>query len=270
MDTKETSPLFSFIIVNYRSVAHLPACFSSFRNITIPEAFECLIANNDPSEEMALQKLRDRFPFSLVSLPENRGFGFAANRAARRARGQILVFLNPDARFLSGNMDEVFRHFTSTPSIGAIGLRLLLEPEMPQPWSAGSAVTFFDLLRNHIGFPRSARFWNTPFSRSVAWTSGAALAIPRSFFFRIHGFDESFFLYYEDTDLCFRLRRLKKHILILPSIRLLHIGGASMNPSRHEQKKSYFTSQDRYFSLHRPRYEGILLKILRKMTGKPI
>lgn len=264
MVTNETKPLFSFIIVNYRSAAHLPACFSSFRNIAIPGTFECLVANNDPNEEAILRKLRDRFSFTLISLPENRGFGSAANHAARRARGQILIFLNPDTRFLSGDLNNISRHFTHNPLIGAIGLRLLLEPEMPQPWSAGAPITLLDILRNHIGFPRSARLWSTPSPRPVAWTSGAALAIPRSLFFHIHGFDESFFLYYEDADLCFRLRRLKKRIVLLPDIRLLHIGGASMDPSRREQKKSYFVSQDHYFALHRPRHEGMLLKVLRR------
>lgn len=264
MESQHSVPLtFSFIIVNYKSAAHLPACFSSFRNITLSGASECIVVNNDPHEETALRELQTRFPFTLLSLPKNRGFGFAVNRAAEAARGKILLLLNPDARFLSGDLDDVAQRFKQNPSIGIIGFKLLLEPEMPQPWGAGTNITLSNLLRNHAGFPRSASIWKSKTIRRAAWVSGAALAVPRELFFQIHGFDERFFLYYEDADFCIRMKKFHKKIFLLPDVRILHVGGASMNTAREEQKKMYAASQDIYFSLHRPWYEGVVLKFLR-------
>ena len=267
MDTSATPnpPKFSFIIVNYRSATLLPACFSSLQNITIPGKHECIVVNNDPREQSALVELQKKFNFTLLSLDRNRGFGFATNRGAERARGNILVFLNPDARFLSGNLSDIDNAFKRHASLGIIGMKLFIEPEKPQPWSAGKPVTLLNIIRNHFGLSASAALWNTLKPRKVSWVSGAALAIPRTLFFRIHGFDERFFLYYEDVDLCARIRRMNKSVLFIPNIRVLHRGSGSMEGAETPQKQAYFISQDRYFSLHRPRCERLLLKCLRKL-----
>ncbi|MFZ1736044.1 MAG: glycosyltransferase family 2 protein [Candidatus Moraniibacteriota bacterium] len=264
-NTRQKTPKFSFIIVNYHSAALLPACFSSFQNIILPKEYECIVVNNDPSEESVLLSLKERFSFTLVSLAKNHGFGFAANRGAEYAKGDILIFLNPDARFLSGNMQDIASIFKQYPSVGIVGMRLLIEPEKPQPWSAGKHITLVNIFRNHLGLSASTSLWNTKKSRSVTWVSGAALVIPRALFFQIHGFDKRFFLYYEDVDLCTRTRKLHKKIVFTTRVSILHRGGGSMEHSREQQKREYYISQDQYFALHRPRHERFLLAIFRKI-----
>lgn len=264
-NTKEKAPKFSFIIVNYHSAAFLPACFSSFQNITLPKQYECVVVNNDPSEEQALISLREKFHFTLVSLAKNHGFGFAVNRGAEYAKGDILVILNPDARFFSGNMRDIANIFERHPSVGIVGMKLLIEPEKPQPWCTGKQITLFRILRNHLGLSENVSLWNTRKSRSVAWVSGAALVIPHTLFFQIHGFDERFFLYYEDVDLCARTKKLRKKIIFTPHVNVLHRGGGSMEHSKERQKREYYTSQDQYFAIHRPLYERFLLSLLRKI-----
>ena len=267
ISTAPKTPTFSFIIVNYRSADHLPACFSSFRNISLPKEYECIVVNNDPSENDALRLLQKKFDFTLLSLSKNFGFGVAVNRGAESARGDILVCLNPDARFLSGSMIDIARLFDRNPTLGIVGMKLLIELERPQPWGVGEPMTLVEILRNHLGIPKSAPLWRTNSIKPVAWVSGAALAIPRTLFFRLHGFDERFFLYYEDVDLCLRMRKFKKKVVFAPSVHLLHRGGGSMRHGERQQKRDYYASQDRYFALHRPRYEEILLKILRRIAG---
>ncbi|QQS15322.1 MAG: glycosyltransferase family 2 protein [Candidatus Moraniibacteriota bacterium] len=267
MDTSTTPnpPKFSFIIVNYQSAALLPACFSSFQNITVPGKYECIVVNNDPREQPALLDLQKKFNFTLLPLDGNRGFGFATNRGAEHAHGSILVFLNPDARFLSGNFSDIENAFKRHPSLGIIGMKLFIEPEKPQPWSTGESISLLSIVRNHLALSVSTPLWNATKPQKVSWVSGAALAIPRTLFFRIHGFDERFFLYYEDVDLCARTKQLRKNILFMPRIRVLHRGGGSMEGAQALQKRAYFASQDRYFSLHRPYHEHLLLKWLRKL-----
>ncbi len=264
-NTKQKTPKFSLIIVNYHSAALLPACFSSFRNVILSREYECIVVNNDPSEESALLSLKERFSFTLVSLARNRGFGFAVNRGAEYAKGEILILINPDARFLSGNMRDIANIFKQHPSVGIVGMKLLIEPEKPQSWSAGKLITLVSIFRNHFGLSASTSLWNTRRSRSVAWVSGAALAIPRALFFQVHGFDERFFLYYEDVDLCTRTRKFHKKIVFTPRVNILHRGSGSMEQSGEQQKREYYTSQDQYFALHRPRHERFLLAILRKI-----
>ena len=261
--TAPKTPTFSFIIVNYRSAVYLPACFSSFRNSMLPEEYECIVVNNDSREDTALRLLQKKFSFTLLSLSKNCGFGAAVNRGAEHARGDILICLNPDARFLSGNMRDIAYLFNQHPSLGIVGMKLLVEPETPQCWSAGVPMTLLEILRNHLSVPRSKKLWQAHSIKSVAWVSGAAFAIPRILFFRLHGFDERFFLYYEDVDLCLRARKFHKKVVLAPSVHILHRGGGSMDHTKHQQKNNYYSSQDQYFALHRPWYESILLKLLR-------
>lgn len=265
----DTEPIFSFILVNYNSAKHLPACFSSFSNISIPGNFEIIVANNDSREEKTLQDLQKKFPFSFFSLPKNRGFGFASNRAAERARGTILVFLNPDARFLSGDMGSIRKILTSSSSVGIIGFHLLLEPEKTQKWNAGKQSTLLDTLRNNIGIPAGSKFRlkRNFASQDIAWVSGAAFATTRNLFFSLQGFDERFFLYYEDVDFCVQVKKQRKNIVISPDIRVLHMGSGSVSFSNRKQKNTYFKSQDRYFLKHRPFYEYLLLKFLKRIMN---
>ena len=263
--TENGTPRISFIVVNYRSATLLPACFSSLKNISLPTECELIVANNDPDEEKTLGSLREKFPFTLVSCKENRGFGFAANRGAERARGDFLVFVNPDARFLSGDFSGVERLFDRHQSVGIVGFKLLTEPENPQKWSAGKRVTLFGLIRNHLGVSASESIWDARRPRAVDWVSGAAFVVKKADFFRIHGFDERFFLYYEDVDLCTRMKKLGKKIVFFPHIRLLHRGGGSMEDSGSFQKRQYRISRERYFFRHRPRYEHAMIVAIRKV-----
>ena len=263
----DTDLEFSFIIVNYKSARQLLACFSSLGNVTISGGYEILVANNDAQETETLLALQQQFAFHLISIDGNRGFGYASNRAAERARGRILVFLNPDARFLSGDFSLVSSAFGHGQSkVGVVGFRLLVEPEMPQQWSAGAMVTFADIVRNHIGMPKSASIWCADAPREVSWVSGAACAVSKECFFAMKGFDEGFFLYYEDVDFCVRVGKSDRKILLFPSIRVLHVGGGSVGTDAFGQKRAYFISQDRYFAKHRSTFEGRLLTFFRRMV----
>lgn len=263
MDT--SSVRFSFIIVNFQSARHLPACLSSLQNLSGSESFEVLVGNNDPSENHLLLDLKSRFHFEYTLFTKNDGFGTAANKLSRRARGKYLIFLNPDARILSGNLSRLSLAFEKNLSLGAIGFRLLVEPERDQQWGFGTAVSLLRIIMNHLLSPKTKPSRRNIFR--VDWVSGGAFSIPRELFFRIHGFDERFFLYYEDVDLCQRLQKYGKKIALLREMRVLHLGSGS-SQSSPLQKKIYFASQDRYFSLHRPFYESILLQGIRSIFKK--
>lgn len=253
-------PDISFIVVNYQSADVLPACFASFSNIFIPGSYEILVANNDVREKEALLLLQQKFSFSIIDIPENRGFSGASNRAAREARGRILVFLNPDTRFLSGDLSVPIASL-DLGEAGVTGLQLFSEQSRWEAWSAGREVTLLSLMANHLGlFPRLGQ---TLREQPVAWVSGAALLVSRELFFQVGGFDEGFFLYYEDVDFCFRARKAGKKVLLSPKVQVLHIGGKSMRSvGRSRQKAAYYESQMRYFRMRRPIYETFLLRFV--------
>lgn len=257
------TPLFSFILVNYKSADLLSLWFASLTHTQLsPDQYEVIVVNNDADEKKSLERLAQQYTFKLIHTPSNLGFGAACNLGANQATGKILSFLNPDTQFFSGDLHTVSKQFLNDASIGIIGTKLLAHTDKVQEWSAGTKVTLWDIMRNNFGFPASKKYWESDQRVAVDWVSGASLFIPRNFFQKIHGFDESFFLYFEDIDLCMRTQQDKKKVLYFPDITIKHLSGHSM-PSTIQQKRYYYASQDFYFAKHRPKWEGWCIKFLR-------
>ncbi len=260
--------IFSFIIVNYRSADLLSDWFTSLPNTgLLPDEYEVIIVNNDTNEKEKLDTLQAQYGFKLIHAESNLGFGSACNRGAKESSGEIIGFINPDTRFVSGDLHRVSNRFRNDSTLGIIGLRLTTRDGATQAWSAGIETSLWDILRNNLGFPKSRSLWESTEPIEVDWVSGASLFIPKNLFQEIQGFDEDFFLYFEDADLCKRLRQAEKKVLYFPGISLIHISGGSSSSNR-SQKKHYYASQDLYFSKHRPKWEGLGVKTLRNVFVK--
>ncbi len=258
------NPLFSFIVVNYRSADHLASWLGSVpRTGLVPDQYEIIVVDNDRDETGHLSELCRRHAFRIVGDGVNLGFGRAVNLGAREARGTVLGLCNPDSRFLPGDLTQVSDYLQTDPKRGVVGLGLVGADGRPQAWAAGSEVNLIDLLANNLGLPRSRRIWLSPTRRPAAWVSGAAMFLLRRTFERLDGFDERFFLYFEDIDLCRRARMAGLSVEYWPEYRVEHVGGQS-SPSLLAQKKEYFLSQDKYFAKHRPAWEGRCVRILRR------
>ena len=258
-------PTFSFIIVNYRSVDCLASWFESLIHTGLrPEKYEVIIANNDPDERSALMTLKQEYSFRLIDTGQNPGFGASINQVVPLVFGHYLVFCNPDTRFINGDMNALPQLFEEDPLLGAIGLQLVTAWGRPERWSVGESITLWQIIKNNLSyFSIRKPLWEHTEPTIVDWVSGAAFIIPKEIFQKLGGFDEQFFLYFEDADLCERVRQPGLHILYYPLIRLRHTGGQSM-PSLREQKCSYFKSQLYYFRKHRPWWEATLLSFLRR------
>lgn len=298
--------LFSIILVNYRSVDVLDRWFRSLEHInTNPSAaafspslrrgegrggviqnlstsYEIIIANNDAEEADQLDQLSKHHSFRVIHFKENLGFGTAINRVAPLAQGRFLVFCNPDTEFLSGNLYDAAKLFeaegiSSSPqmrggkggvvnNVGIVGFRLVTPHKTAERWSVGTDVSLWEIIRNNLGFPPGKKLWESEKTCEVGRVSGGALMIPREFFQELGGFDENFFLYFEDADLCRRVRQTDRRVLHYPRIILRHQGSHSM-PSLTDQKRHYFASQTYYFRKHRPKWESQILHLLHKFFG---
>ncbi len=233
----------SVIIVNYRSRKYLARCISSVESFLSEVPHEIIIVNND-QENLILSN-----PGALViENNSNCGFGVANNIGAAKATGQLLWFLNPDTELLSFNQTLIKKLFLNQ-NIGIVGTSLLTKEKKAQPWSAGIEITPWNIIRSNIGLDKSKLIWNSPTEISVDWVSGGSFLIPKMLFEEVKGFDEAFFMYYEDIDLCRRIKMLDKQILLEPSIRVLHWCGKSAK-NKKLQKKQYYQSQAIYIKKH--------------------
>jgi len=261
-------PEISLILVNYRSAERLEKALSSLRYPDIPDGkLEIIVANNDPSERERIRILSDRFHFLTISLPENDGFGNAANKAVMVANGNIVGFINPDTEMTTGSLGSVLRFFRLHPEVGVVGGRLVSENGLPEAWSTGKPMTFFRLLRNKSLFFTGWKYWESHRAVSVGWVSGGLLFIRIELFKELSGFDERFFLYFEDMDLCVRARKKGFRIVFFPKLSFFHKRGASLD-SDAERKRIYYESQDWYFAKHRPCHEGFLVRLFRSGMSK--
>ena len=261
----EENPELSLIYVNFRSVRLLRRSIESlFERGILDRGIEIIVANNDVSEAWALQSLQRSFPITVISIHENIGFGDAANLAAQHARAPYFGFINPDTEIFSRNIADIPKIFRKYPDIGILGARLISDDGNPEPWSAGEDVTFWQIIRNNVGIPAGKHIWKSKKPRKAGFVSGAALFIRKNLFDALDGFDERFFLYFEDADLCFRTKRAGYRVFSFPGVVFRHKGGKS-HTSDHEKKRAFYESQERYFEKHRPIWEGKALSIMKRI-----
>lgn len=256
----------SIVIVNFRSEHNLGKCIASIYSKLGFGNKEIVIVNNDERE--TLETIKDKFPeVKIIKSDENIGFGRANNLGAKSANGELLLFLNPDARILSVNLEDIFEEFNKDDDLGIVGARLVTGEGKTQEWSAGEKIDLLDILRNNLGFPKNKKIWASPTKREVAWVAATALFIRKALFEKAEGFDEKMFMYFEDIDLCTRINKLGYKVLYFPNFSVLHLGGESYK-NQKDQKKHYYASQGYYFKKHCSKAEYYAIKVLKVIFNK--
>ncbi len=249
----------SIIIINYQSRKYLEKCLKSIGSFANDSTldFEVIVINNDP----VFLKLERKYPFisRILNLTQNVGFGRANNVGAKCARGDILLFLNPDVIFEDDSIKKALKYFSDYENIGALGPKIIeAKTKKPQPWTSGKKTTLASILfRNTINKP-----WNKNHEMFVDWISGTALFVKKDLFEEIGGFDEKFFMYFEDQDLCLRIKKLNKNIVFFPKTKVIHFNGKSWQ-NDEEKKKAFYESQKYFFQKHASPISYQLFKIIR-------
>lgn len=250
----------SIIIVNHKSEKYLKGCIESiFKKFDKNLIFEIIVVSNDgESINDEIKEYSSRI--KIINCAENKGFGAANNLGSKKANGELLFFLNPDTKMLSENISEIIKGFSDN-NVGIIGLGLVTPEKNIQKWSAGNEVNLFSVIKNNLFFTKD-RIIEEELKKEVSWVSGAAFIIKNSFFSELSGFDEDYFMYFEDVDLCQRVKIVGKKVIFDPSFKVLHYGGGSFSDKK-AQKKEYYLSQDRYFRKYRGSIETFFLKLIR-------
>lgn len=254
-------PKLSIVIVNYQSAEQIESLLESLKRSDLSQIpHEIIIVNNDASEQSQLQELfekLDKEPTSylLVGTTHNIGFGAASNLGAKKSTGHCLLFLNPDTVYNKGSFQEFLQEASTG---GIVGATLHNQSNQVERWSYGSTPTLWQLLMNNVlGWDHIQKSLDP---KHLGYVSGGALGIARRDFERLHGFDERYFLYFEDVDLCTRTKEIHLPISLSSKLTLTHLGGVSQS-SQKEQKRHYYRSQLQYFRSHRNPIEYTLLRL---------
>jgi len=227
----------SVLIVTYNSSRWITALLACLAKELIGLAAEVIVIDNASQDGSAEEVARTHPWVRLLRSPSNLGFAAANNVAAKHALGRVLLLLNPDATPAPGSLRRGLEILQTDDTIGLAGGRLTDTSGRLQP-SARMFPSFlqeFIILSGLAGrFPRSKFFghvdrtWANPaVDADVDWIPGAFAFVRSDAFTQLGGFDERFFLYYEEVDLCRRLRQAGYRIQYRPELHAYHLGGAS-------------------------------------------
>ncbi len=238
----------SIIIVNYNGQDFLEDCLHSIFE-TIGSNVEVILVDND-SHDGSPDEIARLFPeIRLIRSTENQGFAAGSNLGSQYARGQYLVFLNPDTQTANGWLEALLTALKESPKAGLVTSKILLLDRVDKINTAGNDVHLTGLtLCRGMGLTRNS-FDDTG---EVGAVSGAAFAIRRDLFNLLNGFDPHFFMYMEDTDLSLRAQLAGYRCLYTPASVVYHDYNLHFGPH-----KIYYQERNRY---------RMLLKILRWPT----
>lgn len=227
----------SIIVISLNTRELLQECLASIVEETHNLTTETFVVDNG-STDGSIEMVEREFPHvRLIQSDINLGFGVANNVALKQARGRYFVLLNSDAFFTPGSLHRSIQHMDETPQCGLGGALLQYRNGGWQP----SAKTFHSIVGDLTvltgladKFPKSrffgqmSRTWTDESQpASVDWVPGAFAIIRPSALVTIGLFDPRFFLYYEEVDLCFRIKQAGLEIWYWPDVLIIHLGGQS-------------------------------------------
>lgn len=231
----------SIVIVNTNEGAVLFECLEHIRRAGLP--FETIVVDNASTDGSRERTERDFGWVRVIAAGSNLGYAGANNLGARSASGDVVLFLNPDA-FVEPGWQRLVDRFDDE-TVGAAGPRIYRGRDGETLDSAGGDIEY--PLGDAPGRGYLQRF-GPPYERAadVAYLSGAALAVRADDFSGLGGFDEDFFCYYEETDLCWRLRMAGRRCVYEPSAIVRHLGsftfGTSPRKVRFQTRNRIVTS----------------------------
>lgn len=252
----------SVIVVNWNTRELLHACLASVKRHTAGVEYELIVVDNG-SADGSPAMIREEFPeAALIENKDNRGFAAANNQGIRAAKGRAVLLLNSDTELTDNSLLKLYRFLFSRDEIGGVGGRLVYPGGAPQ-WSYGFEPSLGRMLWITVSGLLGISWGRKPGAIvpegvdrpiQVEYVVGADLMVKKSVLDQIGLLDESFFAYFEETDLCRRVRAAGSEVWFTPETTILHRVGSSFGPETLPRLRIYYTSLFRYLNKHRGGY----------------
>ena len=245
-----SDPVVSIIIPMYNQVQYTYNCVCSIFNNCGYDNYEIIVADDNSSENIDL--LRENLAnLILIRNEVNLGFLKNCNNAASKARGKYFVFLNNDTQVQKGWLQELLKCFDQFDNVGLVGSKLLYESGRLQEaggiiWQDGSGWNY-----GNDDNPKRPEY---NYVKEVDYISGASIIIRSELWKKVGGFDELFApAYYEDTDLCFQVRKEGYKVLYQPFSAVVHFEGVTHGTDVNKGvKKFQVINQEKFVTKWQP------------------
>jgi GT2 family glycosyltransferase len=251
----------SVLVVNHNARPYLRNCLSSLYNRQSAHSWETLVIDN-ASSDGSVEMVSTLFPeVKVLANSSNLGFARACNQGAAASRGRYLLLLNPDTVLLS-SVDGLVEFMDSNPKCGVVGGRVLNVDGTSQPtcrsFPSLSLLPFgreSPLTRLLPGNPWSRTFLCTEMgykeAHMVDAVAGVFMMLRKQLYDQIDGFDEDYFLFVEDIDLCYRARKAGWEICYVPHASIIHFGGRSTRSAKTRAMYQHYRGIHKFFLKHR-------------------
>jgi len=246
-------PSVSIIIVNYNVKEFLIQCIDSINQTDYLGKTEIIIIDNH-SFDGSQKILKKQFPhIKIIENQENFGFGKAVNQGVELASGEYLFILNPDTIIQEDTINVLVNYLMNHPQVGMVGPKIINSDGKLQPACKRSFPTLKVALPKLLGmsklFPNStwAGKYNLTYLHpdkihSVDAVSGSCMLMRTNLFRKLDGFDEEYFMYGEDIDLCYRLKQRGNEIHYNPKTQILHYQGESVKFAPFDSINAFYNN----------------------------
>lgn len=251
----------SVVVVSYNSEATIANCINSVFDSSAEWIDAFIVVDNASSDRTCDVVRQSRHAVALIDNKVNQGFGRACNSGAENGESEFIMLLNPDARVEKDTVKNLVTFLDAREAAACCGPLIRNEKGVadpacrrgfPTPLNALGRLFFLEKIFSTsrriagyslpwLGFNREAK---------VDCLSGACMLIRRPDYVRLAGFDEQFFLFGEDVDLCKRIALLERETWFIPAARVTHIGGHSMRQVKDTANYEFYRAMRIYMSKH--------------------
>ncbi len=258
----------SVIIVNWNSAGLLMNCLASVEKRFNGFSYEVFIVDNCSKEadiEILKTQIQSRFPWVKIFYNStNIGFGRANNQVLHLCTGKYTLFLNPDTRFISPGMNRLLT-VCAQDSIGLVSCKLLKD-DYTEQLSCFHFPYFWRIVANSLLL---SKIWptNKLFSYGIAdqakllhpdWVLGAFMLLPTVVIKRVGGFDPTIFMFGEDMELCYQVRKLGLEVCYVADFAVVHYGGCSWRQAWSDAIKEAKVYKAILYFYHKHRGKGLV------------
>lgn len=273
----------SIVIINHNTKQLTEQTVQSILHVRPEMEYEIIVVDNSDNENEIFTSDDERI--TILKHVPNQGFAHGCNTGAAVAKGEYILFLNSDTVMQNKTLDESLMYICNNPSIGGLGVQVVLadgnldhacKRGFPTPWNALCYFTHLDRLFPKIPMFNGYRLGHLDRNKihDVDALTGAYLMMPLKLYRQLGGFDETFFMYGEDLDLCWRIKEAGYRVVYYAPVKCVHLKGKSGRASRNKVVQYHFYNAmlifyQRYYDTRYPKWlTGIIKWAIRSKMPK--
>jgi GT2 family glycosyltransferase len=256
----------SIIIVNWNTEEYLLRCLNSIFEMGQRMDWEVVVVDNG-SQDGSGEEVKKTFPFvHLVQNEKNIGFAKAANQGLQRASGRYVLLLNPDTQIKNGAIERLLSFMDSHLEAGVAGAQLLNSDGSKQNSIASYPSLATELLNKSLLrwlFPKAFPGKERDYSEAIEVDSviGACMMVKEDALDQVGLLDEDYFLFLEETDWCYRMKRAGWKVYHVPQAEVYHFQGKSAETVKKKARVEFYRSRYHFFKKNRGSFQRIILLV---------